>query len=296
MSKNQPTKILVLGHRGFLGRHVINELRGVDCEDTPIMVCGVDRVEQKWKFPPGSCKYDMKAHINGALGNHLEFFRPHVVINCAGQADAGLCQADPDRSWWDNVFVTQVAISIALQYECSRLVTASSAAVYTDTASVYARDKMVAEWQAMNTKVPTVFAMRLFNLYGPGANHGVIARWAKSYARGERVRLEGSGRQTRDFIHVVDAARAMIQGAIGVLSEEPIRIAFDIGTGVETSLNQVRELMGIPEEQMIHAPAGYGPDGSVANPKHAKNYIDFEATQTVESNIPLQIDFARKNL
>jgi GDP-L-fucose synthase len=85
------------------------------------------------------------------------------------------------------------------------------------------------------------------NLYGPGDNFDledshVIAAMVRKYveaaARGdERVTLWGTGRPTREFLHVDDAARALVLAAERLESSAPV----NIGTGIETSIRELAE-------------------------------------------------------
>ncbi len=57
-------------------------------------------------------------------------------------------------------------------------------------------------------------ALRFFNVYGPGQDphspySGVISIFADRLSRGEGIRIDGDGGQTRDFVYVGDVVRAL---------------------------------------------------------------------------------------
>jgi UDP-glucose 4-epimerase len=103
--------------------------------------------------------------------------------------------------------------------------------------------------------LPTV-ALRYANVYGPRQNAlgeaGVIAIFADRMARGEPVTINGDGEQTRDFVNVADVAAANMAAI-----EREMTGAFNVGTGVETSINEIYRLLARP--MGIDAPPRHGP-------------------------------------
>ena len=90
-------------------------------------------------------------------------------------------------------------------------------------------------------------ALRYANVYGPrqdpGGKAGVVATFADQLLGGRRLAVRGDGGQTRDYLHADDAARAAVlaarmplPGARGIDD-----LAFNVGTGVETSVNELAE-------------------------------------------------------
>jgi UDP-glucose 4-epimerase len=63
----------------------------------------------------------------------------------------------------------------------------------------------------------------------------VLIRWMERLEAGQAPIIFGNGRQTMDFVHVRDVARANILGAKGDISDE----VFNIASGTETSLAQL---------------------------------------------------------
>lgn len=87
-------------------------------------------------------------------------------------------------------------------------------------------------------------ALRYFNVYGPrmdihGAYTEVFIRWMERISRGEPPLIFGSGAQTMDFIFVEDIARANLLAMASEVSDA----AFNVASGVETSLNELAEAL-----------------------------------------------------
>lgn len=81
-------------------------------------------------------------------------------------------------------------------------------------------------------------ALRYANVYGPRQStrgeSGVIALFADWLLRGQPVRIHGDGCQTRDFVYVDDVVEAS-----PLAMQSNVRGAFNVGTGVETSINDI---------------------------------------------------------
>jgi len=82
--------------------------------------------------------------------------------------------------------------------------------------------------------------LRYFNVYGPrmdiyGAYTEVLIRWMERIATGSAPVIFGDGKQTMDFIHVADIARANILAAESDATDE----VFNIASGTETSLSDL---------------------------------------------------------
>jgi UDP-glucose 4-epimerase len=116
-------------------------------------------------------------------------------------------------------------------------------------------------------------ALRYFNVYGPRMD--IYGKYT-----------EGDGLQTMDFVYVEDVARANVLALASEASDE----VFNVGTGVETSLNQLAaslsRVMGI-----AIAPE-YGPERKVnavprrlSSTEKAQRLLGFTASVTLEEGL-----------
>jgi UDP-glucose 4-epimerase len=148
----------------------------------------------------------------------------------------------------------------AVRHKVKKIVAASSASVYGDPsylpmdeshpfnnrtlygAGKIANEQMLRSYYEM-FKLPYV-AFRYFNIYGPrmdldGVYTEVLVRWMDAIEAGQPPKIFGDGKQSMDFVYVEDVARANIAGLVSDATDE----AFNVGTGVETSLNQLCHLL-----------------------------------------------------
>jgi UDP-glucose 4-epimerase len=99
-------------------------------------------------------------------------------------------------------------------------------------------------------------SLRYGNVYGPrqrkDGEAGVVAIFAGLLLDGQTARINGTGEQTRDYVFVEDVVRANMAA-----SEIDTDGIFNVGTGVETSVNQL--YAGLTEALGIPRPAEHGP-------------------------------------
>jgi len=87
-------------------------------------------------------------------------------------------------------------------------------------------------------------AFRYFNVYGPrmdltGVYTEVLIRWLDAIEAGTPPQIFGDGSQSMDFVYIDDIARANLVALESDVTDE----AFNVGTGVQTSLKQLCETL-----------------------------------------------------
>lgn len=103
-------------------------------------------------------------------------------------------------------------------------------------------------------------SLRYGNVYGPrqrkDGEAGVVAIFGGALLDGAPVRINGTGEQTRDYVYVEDVMRANM-----AVSENDFAGIFNVGTGVETSVNDLFETLRRTigsNAKAEHAPAKAG--------------------------------------
>lgn len=124
--------------------------------------------------------------------------------------------------------------------------------------------------------------LRYFNVYGVRASVNgsyplVIAKFLDLKKQNKPLLIAGDGSNTRDYINVMDIARANIvamkSGAVG--KGEVINISF----GKQYSVNEIAALIGGPVE---HIEARIEPKVALADTSRAKDLLDWEAKIKLE--------------
>lgn len=155
---------------------------------------------------------------------------------------------------------TSNVLESAVRHKVKKIVAASSASVYGDPSylpmdenhpfnnrTLYGACKIANEQMLRSYneifQLPYV-AFRYFNVYGPrmdldGVYTEVLVRWLDAIEAGQPPKIFGNGVQSMDFVYVEDVARANIAGLVSDATDE----VFNVGTGVETTLNQLCHLL-----------------------------------------------------
>jgi nucleoside-diphosphate-sugar epimerase len=92
--------------------------------------------------------------------------------------------------------------------------------------------------------LPTA-VVRYSNVFGPGQTPenpycGVVAKLFDSAMTSKPLQIHGDGEQTRDYTFVEDAVTATLSAAV---SPKATGQAYNVGTGVETSVNGLARLI-----------------------------------------------------
>lgn len=116
--------------------------------------------------------------------------------------------------------------------------------VYPSSATVnnknnsYARCKAALEEIAQGYGIKSL-GLRISASYGPGEEHkgeyaSIVYQWCKEMKQGKQPVIWGDGTQTRDFIYIDDVIDNIIE-----LADKRTEGIYEIGTGINTSLNEV---------------------------------------------------------
>lgn len=133
------------------------------------------------------------------------------------------------------------------------------------------------------------------NLYGPGDNYDledshVIAAMIRKFVEAvesgsEQVVLWGTGKPSREFLYVDDAARALILAGERLESSEPV----NVGTGEETSIldlaNVIQELTGFEGEVVWDSSRPDGQPSRYLDVSRARDLIGFEASVPLDEGL-----------
>jgi len=261
-------RILVTGGAGFIGSHIVDALveRGHSVGVVDNLYSGRrENVHSKARL------YVVDV-TSKDLDGVMDRERPEVVFHEAAQVDVKKSVADP-------AFDAKVNIlgGINLYENCARLsvrkivFASSGGTVYGELDELPAREqaptrpispygiaKLANEHYLhyyARTRGITTICLRYANVYGPRQNPhgeaGVVAIFAGKLLRGETPVINGTGEQTRDYVYVDDVV-AMNLHALDCEKSD----AFNVGTGRETDVNQIYELVRKAVGSDVVAPHG----------------------------------------
>jgi UDP-glucose 4-epimerase len=300
-------RVLVTGGAGFIGSHVADHLLGRGHE-----VAVIDNLSTgKRKNAPAGARF-YEVDIRAGCSEVFEDFRPEVVSHQAAQMDVRRSVRKPDFDAEVNVLGTIRLLENCTKYEVKKFIFASTGgAVYGEQqefpapedhpqcpVSPYGVSKLAGErylyFYRVQYGLPGV-ALRYANVYGPRQDPhgeaGVVAIFCGNLAAGETSTINGTGEQTRDYVYVGDVARANVLA----LERDPPSGAYNVGTAIETSVNQLYELLRKASGRDIPPRHGQAKPGeqlrSSVDPSKAAKFLGWRPETNLESGVTRTLDF-----
>jgi UDP-glucose 4-epimerase len=140
-------------------------------------------------------------------------------------------------------------------------------------------------------------SLRYANVYGPRQDPlgeaGVVAIFCQNLLDGEAPEIHWDGEQTRDFVYVGDCARANLMAL-----EQGDRQAFNIGTGVPTSINSLFEVLLDVSGQVIEPRRGPRRPGdarhSYLDTSKIEQHLGWQALVNLRQGLAETWDYFRK--
>lgn len=255
-------RILVTGGAGFIGSHVADAFLAAGWSVTVLDNLCRGRREQ---IPTGAEFLQLDAGSPDARAA-VAAGGFEVISHHAAQVDVRVSVADPTLDARENILVPVNLLEGARVGGVRRFIGVSSGGVvygerrppHEETApklplSPYGVSKLAGEhYLACYAQLYGVegAALRYSNVYGPRQDPhgeaGVVAIFGDRLRAGRPLTVFGDGEQTRDYVFVSDVARANLLAADADLPPLDGTIdarAFNIGTGVQTSVNALAEAM-----------------------------------------------------
>jgi UDP-glucose 4-epimerase len=248
-------RVLLTGGAGFIGSYVAERLLH---SGHAVAVLDDLSTGTRENVPKGAQFYE--ADIRSGCAEIFRDFGPEALCHQAAQIDVRRSGREPDFDAEVNVLGTVRLLKNCTEYGVKKVVFASSGgAVYGEQqefpapedhslypVSPYGVSKLAGErymhYYNVEFGLPYV-ALRYANVYGPRQDPhgeaGVVAIFCGNLARGTTSTINGGGEQTRDYVYVEDVARANVLA----LENEVPSGAYNIGTGVETSVKGLYDLL-----------------------------------------------------
>jgi UDP-glucose 4-epimerase len=302
-------KVLVTGGAGFIGSHVVDAYVATGHE---VVVVDDLSTGKRENLNP-KAKFHQVDVQDPRVIELIRDERPAVVNLHAAQMDVRRSVADPVFDARTNIIGLIQCLEGARKANVRRVIFVSSGgAAYgeqeafpapethpTNPVSPYGVSKRAGELYAFfyqaEYQLP-FFALRYANVYGPRQDPhgeaGVVAIFAGKMLCGEPITINGDGKQTRDYVFVGD----VVQANLAALERDPCG-AVNVGTGVETDVNRLAELMlqaSGSTSQVKHGPAKQGEQRrSVIDCTKAAERLGWRPTVPLAEGLRRTVDWFR---
>ncbi|MBF0504289.1 MAG: GDP-L-fucose synthase [Candidatus Omnitrophica bacterium] len=247
-------RVVLTGGAGFLGRVVKAQLEARGCKHIIV---------------PRSAQFDLRK--TAAIRKLYAQARPDMVIHLAAVVGGiGANRENPGRFFYDNLMMGVELLEQARQLGIAKFVAIGTICAYPKFCPVPFKEDKIWDGYPEETNAPYGLAKKMLlvqsqayrqqygynsiyllpvNLYGPGDNFSwesshvipaLIRKCVEARQRKDKyITVWGTGRATREFLYVDDAARGIVLAAQKYNSSEPV----NLGAGFEISINKLVDLI-----------------------------------------------------
>ena len=239
-------KVFIIGSQGFIGRHLVKYFTGKSWQ-----VSGCDLLEDSPAY--SYYKVSVLSPDFDTLFSNNEF---NVCINASGSGNVSYSITQPVSDFEANtILVSRILDSIRKHQPECKFLQISSAAVYgnpehlpvkeTDSIaplSPYGYHKWMSEllcreYQKLYNL--NIAIIRPFSVYGTGLKKQLIWELCNKLKNQEKVKLFGTGKESRDFIHIDDLVQS-----ISLIADKSAfnGDVYNVASGTETTIESVAEI------------------------------------------------------
>ena len=314
------SKVLITGGAGLIGRRIVVELCRLGYDVSIYDNLQMGSIDE---FKPIKDKLDI---YNGDIRNYKKLSsavsRCDQVLHLAAPSSMIMYLETPIESTLVTYQGFLNLIEAMRRHNVNKLVFASTSAVYEGLPVPWREDMVVfppdlkALSKLQNEEVAHLYAnrygitsvaVRPLSVYGTGeytkkGYANIISLFVWAILNGNRPIIWGDGTQTRDFIHVDDAAKLFVR----IIEwnkfnqEEGGFEVFNLGTGIETSFNEIvmiiNELLGT-EYEPIYTPVPIDVYSKriLADMEKVRKILGWCHSISVRKGIQMTIDEASKS-
>ena len=303
-------RVMVTGGSGFLGSHVVDELKMAGCTDVVV---------------PRSKQYDLREKEQ--VRKCLKDMKPDTVIHLAAVVGGiGANRKHPGSFFYDNAMMGVHIVEECRLFGVAKMTLAGTICAYPKITPIPFREENLWQGYPEETNAPYGLAKKMLlvqsqayrqeygfnsifllpvNLYGPRDNfnpessHVIPALVRKAIeakeSKSDSMVCWGSGSATREFLYVSDCARAIVMATERYNGSEPV----NIGSGMEISIRDLTQL--IAKLTGFSGRIEWDPSKPDGQPRRcldtsrANEYFGFKAQVPFEKGLKETIDWFLKH-
>ena len=302
-------KVLVTGGNGFLGSHVVNELKNLNVKDV---------------FTPASKDYDLRNRTDCK-----KVLKDIDVVFHLASTSGGIMflKERPAEAFYDNIMMGVNLIHEAKEAGIEKLIITGAVSSYPKLAPIPFNEKNIWDGYPDETNAPYGIAKRtllvqsqayrqqfdfnsiilfLTNLYGPKdhfdpASATVIPALINKISSAKKqteksVSIWGDGTPTRDFLYVQDAVRGLMLAAEKYDEGLPINLGSDQETTINELVNLISKIIGFKGQIKWDKSKPNGQPRRKVSNKLAEEKLGFKSETTLEEGLQKTIEWFQKHI
>ena len=272
-------RALVTGGVGFVGTNLIKRLLSDGHE-----VISFDNYSTGFKKnEQDGCKY-----LNFDVSQKFDFEdNVDVIFHMAALARIQPSINNPSKTLRNNFESTLNILDYARLHDIPVIYAGSSSKHHGLYGSPYAWSKysgeqlckLYSDVYGLNTSI-----CRFYNVYGPhhirsGTYATVLGIFERQYLNNEPLTITGDGEQRRDFTHIDD----IVDGLMRCVGKEHRAEEFELGSGVNYSINEIANLFNCKTKYIPARPGEY--DVTLCDYTKAKKELGYEPKGNIQTYI-----------
>ena len=302
-------KVLVTGGNGFLGSHVVNELKNLNVKDV---------------FTPASKDYDLRNRTDCK-----KVLKDIDVVFHLASTSGGIMflKERPAEAFYDNIMMGVNLIHEAKEAGIEKLIVTGAVSSYPKLAPIPFNEKNIWDGYPDETNAPYGIAKRtllvqsqayrqqfdfnsiilfLTNLYGPKDHFdptsatvipALIHKISSAKKQNDKsISIWGDGTPTRDFLYVQDAVRGLMLAAEKYDEGLPINLGSDQETTINELVNLISKIIGFKGQIKWDKSKPNGQPRRKVSNKLAEEKLGFKAETTLEEGLQKTIEWFQKHI
>lgn len=310
MSFWEDKRVIVTGGAGFLGSYVVEKLKDRRCKDI---------------FIPLVENYDLTKEKN--IIRLYKDYPANIVIHLAAVVGGiGANRENPGKFYYDNLVMGAMLMEYARQYKVGKFVALGTICAYPKFTPVPFREEDLWNGYPEETNAPYGLAKKMMlvqsqayraqygfnsifllplNLYGPRDNFNpksshvipaLIRKFMEAKDRGEEeVVCWGTGKPTRGFLYVEDAAEGILLATEKYNKSEPVNLGTDLEISIKDLADLIAKLVGYNGKIVWDTTKPDGQPRRKLDTSRAKKEFGFKARMNFEEGLKRTIEWYRNN-
>jgi GDP-L-fucose synthase len=304
-------RVVVTGGAGFLGSYVVESLRERGYANP---------------FVPRSRDYDLRREAD--IVRLFDKSRPDVIIHLAAVAGGiGANRENPGRFFYDNLMMGVQLLEQARHFGVTKFVTIGTVCSYPKFTPVPFREEELWSGYPEETNAPYGLAKKMLlvqgqayrqqyglnsihllpvNIYGPRDNfdpassHVIPALIKKCVdaveADEDAITVWGTGKATREFLYVADAAEGIVLAAERYEGDEPVNLGAGVEIPVKDLVELIARLTGFKRKILWDTSRPDGQPRRLLDTVRAEKHFGFKAGTSFETGLRRTVEWYRSSV